>query len=219
MTRSRPRVVVIGGSREAAILAGQLPDATLLDGDSLPDRFGADAVIDGSHPCERQTQLDVAARCERQGIPFLRLRRPPWQATPADRWIEVDSAETARSVLEPGWLRVFLCLGAEDRSAFIGDPSRWYLVRSRRMRGTIIPLDDFEITAKNGPFAVEDEGDLMKRRGIDVLVTRNAGGDGAAPKILAARALGLPVVLLNRPPSPGAEVESVEGALAWLAGL
>jgi precorrin-6A/cobalt-precorrin-6A reductase len=68
-----------------------------------------------------------------------------------------------------------------------------------------------------GPFAVEQEIELLREHGIDVVVSKNSGGQGAGAKIAAARALGLPVVMIERPPAPDSETaESVEAALAWI---
>jgi precorrin-6A/cobalt-precorrin-6A reductase len=66
------------------------------------------------------------------------------------------------------------------------------------------------------PFAVEDEVALMRREAISALVTKNSGGPADA-KLAAARLLGLPVVMIARPPKPGAvRSSSVEEAVAWL---
>jgi precorrin-6A/cobalt-precorrin-6A reductase len=57
----------------------------------------------------------------------------------------------------------------------------------------------------------------LRDHGIDVVVTKNAGGDGAYAKLAAARTLGLPVVMIDRPPEPAGEtVESVEAAAQWV---
>ena len=53
-----------------------------------------------------------------------------------------------------------------------------------------------------------------------MVVTKNSGGSATYGKIAAARALGLPVILLRAPKRPdGASVETAEDALAWLNGL
>lgn len=210
-------VLVIGGSREAEGLCARLPDARLIEADSLAGPVEAAAVVDACHPCERVTPVEVAERCAESSVPLLRLRRPAWRPVTGDRWIEVNGAAAAReATIREGWTRIFLCLGAEDRAAFAGDTENWYLVRTRNALPDAISLAQFEVTAKEGPFSVDYETRLMGDHRIDALVTRNAGGEGAAPKIRAARALGLPVVLLNRPVSSAPEVASVDEALDWI---
>jgi precorrin-6A/cobalt-precorrin-6A reductase len=68
-----------------------------------------------------------------------------------------------------------------------------------------------------GPFSEQSEHDLMLEHRIEAVVTRNSGGDETYPKIGAARALGLPVVMIDRPQLPPSEVvQAPAEALAWL---
>ncbi len=60
----------------------------------------------------------------------------------------------------------------------------------------------------------------MRSHAIDVLVSKNSGGDAAYAKIAAARALGLPVVMVQRPALPPGECRpDVASALEWLRAL
>ncbi len=213
------RTVIVTGSREANALARVLPEAVCVDGGSPGEIANATAVIDASHPCERDTHDAVQALCLRESIPLLRLRRPEWSAVAGDRWIEVNSAKAAHAALPPTVKRVFLCLSASDRTAFRGDEARWYLIRSRKDDRAREGLADFDLTTQSGPYSAESEAALMRAHRIDTLITRNAGGAGAYPKIAAANALGLRVILLNRPAVTCQTASTVEDATAWLAAL
>lgn len=69
----------------------------------------------------------------------------------------------------------------------------------------------------HGPFAEADEIRVMRKERIDWLLVHNAGGSGGWPKLAAARRLGLPVAMLDRPRRPdGPRVTTVEEALLWL---
>ena len=75
-----------------------------------------------------------------------------------------------------------------------------------------------------GPFGVESERTLMARHRIDVLVTRDSGGQTSEAKLEAARALHIPVVMVERPNSSASvegagvpeTVHSVSDAARWL---
>ena len=72
------------------------------------------------------------------------------------------------------------------------------------------------ITAR-GPFSEADDRALMTQHKIEVVISKNSGGSAAYGKIAAARALGIEVIMLRRPPAPDAPgVNTVEDALAWL---
>ena len=57
----------------------------------------------------------------------------------------------------------------------------------------------------------------MRDQGIEVIVCKNSGGTASYAKIAAAHRLGLPVVIVTRPPVPeGVEtVATVDEAAAW----
>jgi precorrin-6A/cobalt-precorrin-6A reductase len=210
-------VLIVGGSREGHLLADALPGAFLIDG--MPDAPAARAVIDASHPCERETHAGVAAICARLGIPLLRYARPGWTQRAGDDWRIVPDPSAARAALSPDWSRVFLCLGRAERTAFAADPTRHYLVRSRSDDPAREGLVAFTLTAKPGPFTATAEATLMRDHRIDALVTRDAGGEGAYPKIEGARRAGLPVILIARPPVACPTAATLEEAAAWLASL
>jgi len=171
-------------------------------------------VVDATHPFAARIGRNAAQACLAAAVPRLRLLRPPWRQEPGDRWLEVDSlAEAARRL--PASARVFLSVGRSELAAFAGLP-QWFLVR------TIEPaercLAQAHWLAERGPFRLEDELALLRAHAIDVVVTKGSGGEATYAKLAAARALGLPVIMVRRPPPPpGAVVDSVAAALAWLA--
>ena len=53
--------------------------------------------------------------------------------------------------------------------------------------------------------------------GIDLVLAKDAGGTGASAKLDAARALGLPVMLIDRPAVPARrEMHDVAAVLRWI---
>ena len=133
-----------------------------------------------------------------------------------DHWTEAADESAAVAALGETPRRVFLALGRQELRRFAAAPQHFYLVRS------IDPIEDWPLPdavfiEQRGPFREEDEVRLMREHRIDTLVARNSGGDAGYAKIVAARALGLPAVIIRRPVLPGAEtVDTVDAAVAWI---
>lgn len=173
------------------------------------------AVVDATHPFAARMSANAATACALSGVPLLALTRPPWQRQPGDNWTEVADMAGAAAALGTKPARVFLTIGRQELAAFAAAPQHHYVVR------TIEPAEGLLASATliraRGPFAVEDEVALIRREAIDVVVSKNAGGQATEAKIIAARNLGLPVVMVRRPDRPDVPtVETAEAALAWL---
>ena len=83
-----------------------------------------------------------------------------------------------------------------------------------------LPLMSHEVVLGRGPFSLAGERQMLQRHAIDVLVCKASGGAATEAKLVAARELGLPVIMVRRPPrEPGPAVDTIEAALDWLAGL
>ena len=197
--------VRIGGFGGAEGLAAYLRD----------ERIGL--LIDATHPFATRISAQACEAAERAGTRRLALVRPPWRPTPGDRWIKVDTVEDAPAAIPDRAERVFLTVGVRSLAPFADRPDLWFLVRLVDAPAEPIPLAQHRLICARGPFAEDDERALLAELGIDCLVTRASGGDATAAKLAAARALGLPVVMVRRPPSPpGDHAVSVEDALRWI---
>ncbi len=240
------RVLVLGGTGDArrlaalathagldvvSSLAGRTRDPLLPEGDVRIGGFGGveglaayladervDLLVDATHPYADEISAHAADAADRVGVPRLRLDRQAWEAVEGDRWTRVAGAHEAAAVLPRLGRRAFLAMGRQELGAFAGLDAMWCLARM------IEPPDadaarphNLEIVYDRGPFTEADECALLLDRAIDVLVTRNSGGDETYAKIAAARALGIAVVMIERPAQvPGEVVRTPEGALAWL---
>jgi precorrin-6A/cobalt-precorrin-6A reductase len=149
-------------------------------------------------------------------VPRLRLLRPPWPKQEGDRWHEVDDLAAAAALLPQIGARAFLTVGQKELAAFAGLERVWFLVRTIEPPADL-PLKRALCLQARGPFVLPDELTLLRAHKIDVLVTKASGGEATYAKLAAARALGLPVIMVRRPPPPaGPVVSSVAAALAWL---
>jgi precorrin-6A/cobalt-precorrin-6A reductase len=243
------RVLILGGTTEASALARKLAgDPRLAPLLSLAGRttnpqpqpiatrtggFGGveglarflrseaiDAVVDATHPYADQMSTHAVAACKETGVPLASLVRPEWPRHADDRWQVVPDSEAAASALGATPRRVFLSLGRQDLHVFARAPQHHYLARLiERPDQTTLP-PDLRLLQARGPFDRADEERLLRDERIEVMVSKNAGGTATYAKIEAARALGLPVVMIARPHKPaGGVAADVEACVAWLHGL
>jgi precorrin-6A/cobalt-precorrin-6A reductase len=134
-----------------------------------------------------------------------------------DRWTEVDDARSAVATLGTESRRVLLAIGRRDLASFETAPQHWYLIRSVDPVTPLPALPEARYVLERGPFDVAAERELLQQHAIDVIVAKNSGGEASYGKIAAARALGLPVILLRRPPpAPVTMVHAVAAAVGWL---
>ncbi|BAZ05330.1 cobalt-precorrin-6A reductase [Calothrix sp. NIES-3974] len=178
-----------------------------------------EAVIDATHPFAAQISTHVAIAAQQCHIPHLILVRPAWEKQPGDNWIEVESIEQAAEILGNVGQRVFLTIGRQEISTFAGLEKIWFLMRMiDPPTGGEIPRG--EIILDRGPFTWERDRDLLLTHDIDHIVSKNSGGDATYGKIIAARELNIPVIMVKRPPVPeSVQVATVGSAVNWLIDL
>ncbi len=176
-----------------------------------------DVAVDALHPFAAVMPCNAAEACRAVGVDLLRLQRPSWSTTDGDDWAPVaDMSEASAEVALRSPQRVLLTIGRQELDPFRPIVGPTFLVRS------IEPPDlDGAWAAVSildrGPFHLEGERDLLARGSVDLLVTKNSGGTATAAKLTAARELGVPVVMVERPPKPPVPtVSSVDEAIAWI---
>ena len=174
------------------------------------------ALVDATHPFAATISAHARLACEAVGVPRLIVAKPMWRHDPKDRWIEVaDMAEAAARVGGLG-RRAFLTVGVKDLDAFSEVAGVHFIVRLMTPQNHL-PIGDFTQVIAYPPYRTEDDLALMRQLGVEVVVTKAAGGAQTESKILAARRLGLPVLMVRRPPpEPGDRVEVVAAAVDWL---
>jgi precorrin-6A/cobalt-precorrin-6A reductase len=179
---------------------------------------GITHVVDATHPFAAEMSRHAVEACAATGTSLLALERAPWVRTSGDHWIEVGDIDTAVAALPEERARIFLAIGRQHLAPFAAKPQHAYTLRFVDAPDAALPLPDAEVIVSRGPFTLESDRELMRARAIEFLVTRNSGGNGARAKIDAARELGLPVIMIERPALPARpRAESVEEVLAWLA--
>jgi precorrin-6A/cobalt-precorrin-6A reductase len=176
---------------------------------------GVQQLVDATHPFAAVMPFHAAEAAASTGVAHCRLLRPPWSPPAGDHWHDTRTLAAAAEALPAlGAERVFLALGRQSLQPFVGSSGLWFLVRAIEPLDAVLP--DAEVVLDRGPFDVDDEVALLSRHHVDTVVTKNSGGTAAEAKLVAARRLGLRVVMVRRPPQPAVEtVATVEAAVAW----
>ena len=187
--------------------------------DGLADymtREGVTHLVDATHPFAARISANAIAAAERAGVRLLALTRPPWEAGPGDRWTRVADTGEAVAALGAEPARIFLALGRQTIGDFAHAAQHFYLLRFVDA-GEPAHFPHHHLVVDRGPFTREGELALLRAHRIQRVVAKNAGGSGARAKLDAARQLGLPVVMIDRPfIPPRPQVNSVAAVLDWL---
>jgi precorrin-6A/cobalt-precorrin-6A reductase len=239
------RVLLLGGTTEASRIGRELAAAGVAGvysyagrtatpvAQSLPTRVGGFGgidglaeyirreqithVIDATHPFASQISRNAVEACALTNTPLIAYLREAWKAGPGDDWRHVSTVEQAAAALPENPARIFLAIGRQHLQPFAPQPQHFYLLRLVDAPQAALPLPDAEIVPARGPFTVEGDLALLRDHRITYVVARNAGGDGARAKLDAARALGLPVIMIDRPILPERRTaQNVREIMRWL---
>lgn len=176
-----------------------------------------DFLIDATHPYAAIMSRNAAEAARTAGVMLVALRRAPWIAAPGDRWTEVADAAQAVGALGELPRRVFLAIGRQEIGPFRQAPQHHYLVRSVEPIDPPLKVPRAAYIVARGPFSEDDDRLLLGAHRIDAVVAKNSGGSATYGKIVAARALGIEVIMLRRPVLPEVpSVASVAECVGWL---
>jgi precorrin-6A/cobalt-precorrin-6A reductase len=242
----RKRILILGGTTEARELGRELADRDDLEvtlslagrtasplAQAVPVRCGGfggiaglakymrdheiRAIIDATHPFAATMSAHALSAAAQTKTPLIALCRPAWHSVAGDRWTEVENVNEAVAALGIMPRQVFLALGRQELAPFASAPQHRYLIRSVDPVEPPLAVPSAQYILARGPFQEDNERALILAHEIDVVVAKNSGGVATYGKIAAARALGIPVILVQRPPATAApQVASVGEAVAWL---
>jgi len=175
-----------------------------------------DAVVDATHPFAAQISAHAEQAAARSDCRLLRLARPGWADHPrAEAWTWVADADAARLAADSAD-RPFLTTGRQSLEAFLPWANRPVLVRVVDPPDWPLP-PPWTVIRSRGPYDFATERQLMLDFAVGALLTKDSGGEHTAAKLDAAADLGIPVVVIARPPTGNAPtVTSVAAVLPWL---
>ncbi|MEO1679327.1 MAG: cobalt-precorrin-6A reductase [Pseudomonadota bacterium] len=179
---------------------------------------GITHLVDATHPFASQMSRNAVDAATRTGVPLAALTRPPWAPCPGDTWQRVPDIAGAVAALAGPPRRVMLAVGRMHLAEFAPQPQHTYLLRLVDPPQGALPLPNAQVVVDRGPFAEAGDRALMEQHDIDVVVSKNSGGTAARAKIDAARGLGLPVIMIDRPDMPArTEFATPAEVLDWVA--
>lgn len=238
-------ILVLGGTTEASALARALAEARIpatlsymgrVDhpkAQPIPVRIGGFGgvpglvaylrdhqithIVDATHPFAAQMSTNAVMASRESGVPLLALTRPTWEPGEGDTWQSVPDMDAAVAALAGPPRRVMLAIGRMHLAEFAAQPQHHYVLRLVDTPTKAPPLPDHTVIIDRGPFSAEADRLLMQSHAIDLIVSKNAGGTGSVSKLQAARDLGLPVLMINRPVLPPRhEVQTTAGVIGWI---
>jgi precorrin-6A/cobalt-precorrin-6A reductase len=243
---SAPSILILGGTTDARLLAkalaeqgGRRVELSLAGRTKAPlampvptrvGGFGGAAgladylrvggfslLVDATHPFAARISANAVQAARLAEVPLISLHRSGWVPQPGDDWHMVADVPAAVAALGPAAARVFVTLGRQEVAPLLAAPQHHYLIRSVDPIDPPLPLPHLECLLDRGPFSLEGELALLRQHRISHILSKNSGGDAARAKLDAARALGIPVIMVARPDKPaGMLVENVAGVLGLL---
>ncbi|TWS19853.1 cobalt-precorrin-6A reductase [Tsukamurella asaccharolytica] len=240
------RVLILGGTAEArelarllhadprfavlSSLAGRVADPRLPVGEKRIGGFGGpsglaaflaadgvDVLVDATHPFAATISRNAALAADAARVPLLAVVRPAWSPGAGDRWTRVPTVRDAAALLgERDGGRAMLTTGRQDAHEFAALDDWWFLIRVVDAPSGPLPRRH-ELRRDRGPYTLDSERALLRENSVDVLVTKNSGGDLVSAKLAAARELGVEVLVVDRPARPSGVPEVPTAAAAYAA--
>lgn len=169
-----------------------------------------DILVDSTHPFATQISKNAQLAAEQTNTVRLVLDRPQWELQQGDNWIICENLDQAAEKL-PANSIAFLALGHQHLSHFSTRHDVRFIARMVDQPNTDIPLHNHALVIAKPSHIAQEEAELFQQHAITHLVCRNSGGTLIYAKIEAARQLGLPILMISRPPQiDGATFETIQ---------
>ena len=196
---------------------GQAPGVTVLTGRKTVEEMiellgGSDLCVDATHPYAALASAHIRTACESLGLPLRRLARA---GGGGEGCVRVGSCAQAAAYLAGQEGNILLTTGSKELAAFGSlAPERLFARVLPTHEGVAaceaLGLAHRNILALQGPFTQKMNEAMLEQYPIRWMVTKDGGrAGGFAEKLAAAQAVGVGVVLVERPGDSGASLEEL----------
>lgn len=164
------------------------------------------AILDVTHPYAQTMSTKAVAVSRKLNIPCWRFHREAWQPQAGDNWKVVKVWRDAFPMLQDQ-RAVFLTAGQVDQNTVdvLASNSKQKQLLRTAVEPKIEMPNSMRWIKAIGPFDYEQEHAVMTQYNIDVVISKNSGGQSTIAKLHVARDLGIPVLMFARPALPPAD--------------
>jgi len=206
-------VVSVASAYGAEIARREIPGAAIVEGRVGVERrrqmlinSSARCLVDATHPYAADMSAQLLQLAQELGIATLRFERPAAHcAAPAIHAADAAAAAAQACVLGR---RIFLTTGTTTLRSFTGHSAatgRAWFARvtpdpAQLQRALDAGIPRAHVCAMQGPFSQAFNEALWRDLEIDCVVSKESGDAGGySAKALAAQALGIPLIVIERP--------------------
>ncbi len=165
-------------------------------------------VVDATHPYAAEVTENIRKAVSKTGVSYYRLVR---ERSDLSGVAVVSSSAEAAALIDSRVGNVLLATGSKELSAYtdVKDYAQRLFPRVLPAAESIeacreLGYKSSHIIAVQGPFSKELNIALMRHFDIQTMVTKDSGIRGGFPeKLEAARALGVGIIVIGRPPEDG----------------
>ncbi len=170
--------------------------------DSFIKENSISAILDVTHPYAQNMSHHAVLSANNMKIPYWRFHRAPWKIEAGDDWHMFKNWQTLLLAIKDKKSVFFSAGQLPDNTTDVlnqyAKDGQKQLLRTA-VNSTVALPGNMKWIKGIGPFDQQSEMDLLLKNEVDCLVSKNSGGTSTQQKIIAARELGVPVYMLQRP--------------------
>lgn len=153
-----------------------------------------DFVVDATHPFAIKFKKKLYKTCVKKNIKYFTILRIHWKKKQDDIWLNANNYFEINEYLKKINLPTLFSIGNKNIEKINQIPKN----SIARMKSTK-KIKNLTIIKNLGFKKLEQEIIFFTQNNIQCLVTKNSGGEKTYNKIIAARKLKIPVIMLKNP--------------------